>query len=306
MLENWINNWNVAIQEWDKSPEDFFKKDIFSSIYSGKNEFALLPEALPEPYFGNPYKNSAVILNLNPGPVREELQNRLTGSFITEGKAVDNYYEFAKGFPYLTNFRNNKGGDWWELRRNWLNRLIKIKTGNQSTLNPFALEICPWHSQSWGKLNLTKKETKQYLENLFAIAEEINKNSELKVIVSVGKLYCKIFDYLGYKKLIEVNRNNFREFGLTYPTNKNADPADRTFSLYESRNGTLIYNTWHTGGNKQPTTDWIEIEKFVLSNPISLKTEQKVKERSLQELFGAFISEKSAETIIEELRESRN
>ena len=38
----------------------------------------------------------------------------------------------------------------------------------------------------------------------------------------------------------------------------------------------------------------------------SLKTQPKAKERSLQELFGAFNSEKSAETIIEEIRESRN
>jgi hypothetical protein len=274
MLENWINNWNVAIQDWNKSPEEFFRNDIFSTIYSGKDAFALLPESLPEPYFGNPYKNSAVILNLNPGPVREELQNRLTGTFITQGKAIENYNEFAKGFPYLTNFRNNKGGDWWELRKSWLNRLIKTKTGNQSTLFPFALEICPWHSQSWGKLNLAKNETKIYLENLFAIAEAINNNSELKVIVSVGKLYCKIFDYLGYRKLIEVNRYNFREFGLSYPTNKNAVPADRTFSLYESPAGTLIYNTWHTGGNKQPTSEWTEIEKFVLSfsSPLSQKS----------------------------------
>lgn len=37
----------------------------------------------------------------------------------------------------------------------------------------------------------------------------------------------------------------------------------------------------------------------------SLKSQKKPKEKSIQELFGAFISEKSAETIIEEIRQSR-
>ncbi len=38
----------------------------------------------------------------------------------------------------------------------------------------------------------------------------------------------------------------------------------------------------------------------------SLKSQKKPKEMSMQELFGAYISEESAETIIEEIRQSRN
>lgn len=37
----------------------------------------------------------------------------------------------------------------------------------------------------------------------------------------------------------------------------------------------------------------------------SLRSQKEVKEKSIQELFGAFVSEKSAETIIEEIRQSR-
>jgi len=37
----------------------------------------------------------------------------------------------------------------------------------------------------------------------------------------------------------------------------------------------------------------------------SLKSQKKPQEKSIQELFGAFVSEKSAETIIEEIRQSR-
>ncbi len=37
----------------------------------------------------------------------------------------------------------------------------------------------------------------------------------------------------------------------------------------------------------------------------SLKSQKKLKEKPIQELFGAFKSEKSAETIIEEIRQSR-
>ena len=37
----------------------------------------------------------------------------------------------------------------------------------------------------------------------------------------------------------------------------------------------------------------------------SLKSQKKPKEKSIQELFGAFMSDKSAETIIEEIRQSR-
>ncbi|WP_439879770.1 hypothetical protein ACSX1A_11355 [Pontibacter sp. MBLB2868] len=265
ILKNWLNNWNESIKEWSKEPHEFYNRDIFSTIYSGKDNQALVPNALLEPYFGNPFKNSCVILNLNPGQVIGELQDMHTGSFVKLGNAINDYQNFAEKFPYLDTFSDNLGGTWWQHRNQWINRLVEIKTGSSSNLNPFALEICYWHSKSWAKLNLNKKECKQYLQELMLIAEEANKHSELKVITSVGKLYCKIFELLGYEKIIEVNNKNFTEFGLTYPLNKELKPKDRTFSLFKSPTGTLVYNTWHTGGNKQPSDDWAEIEKFVIT-----------------------------------------
>lgn len=264
ILENWLNNWNDSISEWSKAPYDFYDNDIFSSIYSGKNHQALVPDALPEPYFGNPYKNSCVILNLNPGQVLGELQDMNVGSFVKLGMAIENYQGFSEKFPYLDTFSDNLVGAWWQNRNQWIRRLIEIKTASSSELNPFALEICYWHSKSWAKLNLNKKESKAYFQELMLIAEEPNTHSELKVITSVGKLYCKIFELLGYEKLIEVNNKNFTDYGLAFPLNKESKAKDRTFSLYRSPTGALVYNTWHTVGNKQPSEDWAEIEKYVL------------------------------------------
>jgi len=263
ILQNWMNNWNSLIKDWNSSPDDFYSKDIFLKIYTGKGNKELVKDALLEPYIGNPYKNSCVILNLNPGSVMEKQQDINTGEFITKGKAVENYQEFSKPFPYLSEFKDNGGGSWWNSRNAWLKRLIKNTKGIDTTENPFALEICYWHSKGWDGIELYKGETIDYLENLLHIAEEANKYSDLGIVVSVGKIYTKIFELLRFERILMIDKEDHNN--IDFPKNGNGKFSDRTFSLYKSPNGVFFYNTWHTGGNKQPAKQWDEVEKYVMS-----------------------------------------
>lgn len=107
----------------------------------------------------------------------------------------------------------------------------------------------------------------EHIKSVLEIAEAANQNSELKIITSVGKIYTKIFDLpdLGFTKLIEINKDNWDQYLPSYPSHKSGKAKDRTFSLYKSESGSLYYNTWHKGGNKQPSDDWHFVEEFVLN-----------------------------------------
>ena len=55
-LEEYVQHWDNKINKWFLSPnEEVTDKDDFQYEY------------MPEPYIGNPYNPSSVILNFNPG-----------------------------------------------------------------------------------------------------------------------------------------------------------------------------------------------------------------------------------------------
>lgn len=143
--------WNSFVQKWAEKPEDHFNRE--DNVFKKLAQIKFDPFALPEPYFGDPEYNSVVILNYNPGPVMDAYQHYKRGKFITEAKADEDYYAFAKSFPYLKKYKDNPGGRWWKQRGQWINRLsIHAPQELQEKIikfAPFAMEICPWHSNGF-------------------------------------------------------------------------------------------------------------------------------------------------------------
>jgi hypothetical protein len=228
------------IKEWYKDPRKVWEKSHFYNLKSINKSLEKFIDFLPEPYIGNPNNPTAVFLNYNPGPVIECFQHRKDGRFIHKNKAHLNYSDFAKNNDYLI---DNKG--FWGTRRTFLSRLSNIPFEETSF---FALEICPWHSDTF---KLSKKDldvTLNYLQNnVLNIAEAVASTSHFKSIFSVGKKYYDVFKTLDFKLISEINENNNL---VNWPTNYNRVKTKRSISVWESKTNGIYLNTYAPGSNK--------------------------------------------------------
>ncbi|MBD1397678.1 hypothetical protein H9Q13_10925 [Pontibacter sp. JH31] len=264
--------WNYYVQNWAKDPEGQFNSE--ENLFKDLRHIDFDPLALPEPYFGDPDRNSAVILNYNPGPVMAELQHYPSGSFMLRGKAHEDYHAFAKPFPYLADYRNNPGGAWWLRRKEWVDGLSShvthIAKPGQPGLLPFALEICPWHSKSFKLRPNDIEPLREYMTNyVLGPAEEIAKNSLLPFIISVGKDCQDLFQVLGFTLELSVSPLNFSQFGIQHPMAGNK-PVMRHYSIWRSHQGGIYLNTYSQGSNSNPSAAFTEVERFIVDKINSL------------------------------------
>lgn len=258
------SKWDQKIEDWHKSPKDHFERDIYSKLYQTESEkYKIKPMYMPEPYLGNPNKNSAVIINKNPGSEIHELQNHKTGKFLTNDNAHSNYKNFAIKFPYLEKYIESDGGKWWIKRKEWIKRLV----GKESQSNPFALEVCHWHSSLFGKHILKQNELfyDYLIKSTIEPAEAANKNSELGVILSVGGIFNEFYEKLGFNKELEINQSNFKEYNLKWHLNGKNKPTHIEYTLWKS-NTDNYYLNFELGAkyNDVPNIKWKHVEEFLL------------------------------------------
>ncbi len=268
--------WNSYVQKWAKDPEKHFRHDenVFKKISNIKFD----PFALPEPYFGDPEHNSVVILNYNPGPVMDVYQHYKRGKFITEAKADQDYYEFAKAFPYLKKYKNNPGGKWWNTRRQWINRLSIHAPWEQHDkiikYAPFAMEICPWHSDGF---KLTPKQINSLADyitqNVLEPAEAISKSSLLPYIISVGKDYQVLFQELGFRQEFATGPDDYSQYNIEYPRKADGKRVTRFYSIWRSPGGGIYLNTYSPGSNSCPAGTFIDVERVIIQKVYSLLDE---------------------------------
>lgn len=255
-VQEYVDYWNKYINDWNKNPIAFFQSE--SNYWSKFESLLRNADALPEPFYGNPWDFSTIILNLNPyGGVNYQLQKHSSGLFFTDFMSEGNYYTFAKSFPYLNKYKDTNIGKWWNTRTQWITRL------SSSTKNPFAIQICPWHTKfSDGKV--LKEYSVSFLnEHVIKPAEIILKNADFKIILSVGKEIEYLFTDLGFEHLeqfstdpIEKNRN--------YPLGKNGHPIKRYYNVWASPSDTLYLNTFTVGTNECPSPEFYPVEFDIL------------------------------------------
>ena len=294
-IEDYIIYWDDFFKEWNKGEshqEELLKSDNIwgnhrgevrtvkktGKLKSTKLEF----NVLPQPYLGDINSHSVITLNLNPsrskkGEKIHVLKNLEKGNendvfeeeHLPNFKKAKNYYQYAKDFPtYDINF--------WQNQKNWIHRifqnLVKEEPSdkkNKEEIKPFAIEICPWGSKSFQKLEIDKEIIDYMDKYVFDVIEKVIKNSKLKMVLTVGKPYYDIFDHgveFNIKNEISNLKNKPKE--LDWPQTKDKKSGkdrdvNRSFSIWK-RKEIFYLNTYASGSNKSPGEDFIEIEKKLI------------------------------------------
>ena len=264
-IAEYINKWEVFFSNWVESPEKTFKNNIWSQIYKGNSSFALQYDYLPQPFLGDPENCSIITLNLNPGPVHD-IRRFPDGILVKKLIAKKSYFDYARSFPQVK--LKNHPNKFWKKQLKWVFRLTGIDY-NVHGLYPFAIEICPWHSNNWKSPDLDEKLVAEIQMNVFDVIDMVIPYATKKVVISVGKDYYHLFNQgsLGFEKLLEAGPKDYRNAGISeWPTNKKGKPIKRFFSLWKkSSSGTIYLNTYSVGSNTPPSVVWDEIQQTLIS-----------------------------------------
>lgn len=283
ILMSFLEKNNILISEWYKNPKQCVENNVYflnyskttkkknkgiehSSLYSNGDGIEYY-KYRPEPYLGDPYNCSIVMLNLNPGFGGECGDKPLhwkDGILVTD-KICQDYYSYAKEFSYIKNNDNRHEGakKWWKPRKVWLDNFVEKTTNIKTTLAPFAIELCPWHSKSWKDLKYKEDE---YLKNYiltYVITPAIiaAKNAQIKFPICIGKSFEIILPLLGF----EIKKYWNQDSGLkNWPTSKGRK-MQRTYQLFKNNKNEYILNIWAPGSNKTPSQSFSDVEKFIIS-----------------------------------------
>ena len=184
-IQDYFKYCDELVQDWIDNKANLIEEDPFlhnSAILSGKPYF----DIMPEPFLGNPDKCSIVMINLNPGFTEgddETLSRKNTTKRFASGNPKG-YSDFAKPFPYLSNPSiHPAGAGWWEGRKEYLDRLVRAYTGKDTTRFPFAMELCPWHSNKW-------EEAKVKMSSV--VYERMIQRSIIPALYATGRSEAKI------------------------------------------------------------------------------------------------------------------
>ena len=245
---------NNRFNDWKSDPVNYAKNNVYIQASGNEKSFFYKNnqhEYMPEFFLGDPDSCSAVILNLNPGTADQ--------GFHYKDSRFNNYdySKKAKEFPL-----GASGCKWWfgangtEGRNAWINNLI----GNDEDLKPFALEICPLHSKSWGRLDYDNRKLKDEIAKyVFAPAFEAVSKSKALFAIAIGKDFVKILKHFGFKERLVWDQGNHPQ-NMAWPKNKKGNPTDRTFVLLEKENN-RVFCTYAPGSNRPPGGGFRKIER---------------------------------------------
>lgn len=276
-----IDKWNMRsfykrcddlIKDWLKNDFDktsTYQNDPFLSEQKKPNRGLLKPEyieLMPEPFFGDPDNNLAVILNLNPGYGLNDKKS--IGRSNIKVRLNQGYSAFAKINPYLTlNDFHPNAYKWWEKRYDWLKSLFGY---NKDDGKPFTLEFCPWHSKNWSEakintINFIQKHPTYIHDSILMPAIYALKHSVSPCIISIGKPYINLYCSLGFKLRKEWGPNsNISNWPISTKTKK---PKQVHFLYYTKVVNNVkikVLSIWLWGSNKTPCNDFLTIEKNII------------------------------------------
>jgi hypothetical protein len=252
------------ITTWSNKTQDCALKSVYLQASGGDKSF-LYPQKdyMPEPFLGNPENCLAVMLNLNPADPMSKFHK-----YETYAKRIisDGYSKRAKAFSI---FEEGDGGSkWWGQRIDWLNRI----SGNRDeNLKPFVVEICPWHSKKWGRLDYNNNElVKTIEENTLNPAFSAVHNAKISnCVIAIGKDYCEVLSELGFKEEVRfmpssgnlevfVNGSKNLEKGdywsacERWPRNKKQELSNRAFTVFSKGENRILCIWSNKGGSNKP------------------------------------------------------
>ena len=256
MFKQFYADCNQRFNDWKSNPDNYAKNNVYIQASGNEKSFFYKNnqhEYMPEFFLGNPDLCSAVILNLNPGTADQ-------GFHYTDSRFNNyDYSEKAKCFPLGTS-----GCKWWfgangtEGRNAWINNLIE---NDDLNLKPFALEICPLHSKSWGRLDYDNPKLKDEIAKyVFAPAFEAVSKSKALFAIAIGKDFVKILKHFGFKERLVWDQDPKKHpKNMVWPENKKGKPTNRTFVLLEEENN-RVFCTYAPGSNRPPGKNFRVIE----------------------------------------------
>lgn len=284
-MDKYLKHWDKVLEDWTATgtvppEEDYWEPQI--------EKIGLFRELMPEPYIGNPYSCSIVIMNYNPGAfdhvtdTAEGLKayhadpvhhSRLSDPESMVYHYARNYRERANAGGYLgrgvdpmydCSGISKSGKCWWCKRLDWIKELVP-----QSKKLPFAIELCGWHSHAWGNIKYTPALLGRLKGLLAPAIEEAINNSDLGIGICVGAQWsAKILPSFGYRdvtaEVMELPdyKRGWKRLGGT-----------RSYCIMRNDNGTYIISTWKSGfGNMDvPKSEFRTIEKEMIDRINSKK-----------------------------------
>ena len=252
------------ITTWSEKTQDCARKSVYLQASGGDKSF-LYPQKdyMPEPFLGNPENCLAVMLNLNPADPMEKFcyKDSYARQIISDG-----YSNRAKEFSI---FEEGDGGSkWWGQRIDWLNRI----SGNRDeNLKPFVVEICPWHSKKWGRLDYeNRKLVKTIKSNTLEPAFSAVHNAKIRnCVIAIGKDYCEVLSELGFEEEVrfmpssgnlevfvngskDLKRGTYWSACERWPRNKKQELSNRAFAVFRDGENRILCIWSNKGGSNKP------------------------------------------------------
>lgn len=205
-IQNWLDEWDDAIRTWDLNSRAL---SGFLFPFSGMvNSSKLSSDFLPEPYYGDPDNCSAVVLNINPGSSsiheatklwyhRSCSKHTLIHDFVHRFNST--YSLFQPVYSPFVAPNWVPGVQWWkDYRNDFIERVVELYNNNKGKTiriaSPFAMELCPLHSNDVSGINFSQKNLRStYMSNVIIPAVHVIKTSSLPFGLGFSSAICNIF-----------------------------------------------------------------------------------------------------------------
>jgi hypothetical protein len=241
-----------------------YKKDFFLTR-NQKLQDPKYQDLMPELFFGDPDRNLAVMLNLNPG--YGDTNKNFIGKNVVAQRLSKGYSSFAKAFPYLSDSLFHPDAFcWWHRRERWIKEDILDGKAPEG-LHPFSIELCPWHSKKWNEALSGGFKDKSFLEfveeNLLPVISYAAKHSLTRAVLSIGKVYCGLYESLGFTLKQEWGPNN-----PNWPCNSKTGKTKKVYFryYYSEKYDIKVICIWLWGSNKTPSSNFKDIEQQILNS----------------------------------------
>lgn len=267
-LKSFIQYWNEYLNDWMHDAKQKMTDELKCGHYFCNSKVLQSNiDYLPEPYYGNPFDSSAVIIDLNPGLSSsfDYRKKRPVGDLFLEVQKLS-YSDFNEKYsPFLDSSLATigtpfeiPGAKWWrDNRMKWIGSFLKDYMKCTGTLephhsnSPFVMELCPWHSKKWTDSIIRGMESHLY-NTVFEPACLAIKSSSFN---KFGFCFGKVAGDALLKNSFVVARLWNKEHPVgEWPLNKEKEPTNRTYRLLKREiNGEVFYflnlyadGTFHT------------------------------------------------------------
>ncbi len=242
-----VDGWLAGGPSWSASIEPWL------SCYGGTGAHAVVPDALPEPWFGDLGRVPAMVfLALNPGQpflgteawrdgtAMPDLQSR-AGLFAQHIRAAGSYSAWAARFPDWSSLAptpNTFFTSRLRFARDW------CEASGLGLDDCFNAELYPWHSYRFSAGQFRPSPEAVALIDRFVLAPVASLGCPY--VFAFGSAWARLLPVLGFEPIYELSTRA----GETWP----GAPKDRVVTVF-ARDGLRIVAEYHSGGAGPPRRD---------------------------------------------------